>query len=156
MRRRTFLVTGAAFGVTSLSGCSVLGEEDHAKPVDRARVIIDFKNMIEGEEIEVIRTRSDWYGAEARNYRLWYVTDGNPEPLPSEMAVIGKAYAESIPSHEYARGILVSSWPDAEQDGDRWNLYIKTDWAQEWLNDEIDEEALIERIEDTLDPTPSR
>lgn len=109
----------------------------------------DFESSVGDEGLAVIRTFSDWYG-ESRDYRVWYDTEGDPEPLPSEMSVIAKAYAKSIPSHDYAGGLLASSWPDAEQEGDRWDFYIKTEWALEWVNQDIDEETFIERIEETL------
>lgn len=112
------------------------------------------ERRVQHEAIEVIRTFSDWYGT-ARDYRLWYVTGAeSSEPPPSEMAVIGEAFAEHVPSHDYAGGLLVSSWPNPDQDGPRWNYFVETGWAIERANREIDEETYLERIRDTLDPTP--
>lgn len=154
MKRRAVLAAGAGGFLTSLAGCTALREANE-KPVDRARVVQNVEASVENEGIEVIRTFSDWYGEEARDYRLWHVTESNSSvPDTSEIAVVGNALAEHIPSHDYARGLLVSTWPDPEQEGERWNYYVETEWAFERIENEIDEETYVERIGDTLSDSP--
>lgn len=129
MQRRNFLVVGASIALTGIAGCLSDSNESYAE------------NAVESIDDEL---GVDEWNADDGSFHVWYFASGNPG---HDIIVVGGSYAGAVDAgldaRCYAYGV-----DDAGDEVLRFD--VEPEWAQAFMDDEIDEDEYLDRIEATI------